>query len=141
MEAWKIWRHMRIGEIAQQVEVSASIIRHYEDLGLLPQPGRNSLGYRAYDEADLERIRLVVGARELGISLADIKDILAIYDNAEVPSQHIIDLLSERVANAEQHSHRLESVKRELCQLRDLALKLAQFDPAPIGPDVLQSVE
>jgi len=132
---------MRIGEIAQQVEFQASIIRHYEDKGLLPQPGRNAQGYRAYDEADLERIRLVVGARELGISLADIKDILAIYDKGEVPPRRIIELLSEKAADAEQRSHRLESFKRELSRLRDLAMKLEQHNTALIGPNALQSVE
>ena len=118
---------MKIGEIAQQLEVSTSIIRHYEGKGLLPPACRDWLGYRNYNQADLERIKLVVGARDLGISLADIREILAIYDKGQIPSPRILELLRQKASRAEQRRHRLASVKRELHRLRDLALRLNQF--------------
>lgn len=124
---------MRIGEVARQVRVSTSIIRHYERNGLLPPACRDALGYRDYSEADFERIKLVMGARDLGISIADIKEILATYDQGQTPSRRILELLGHKASEVEQRSRRLESVKLELCRLRDAALQLGQFDLAGAG--------
>lgn len=124
---------MRIGEIAQEVEVSTSIIRHYESQGILPPACRDSLGYRDYSQADLERIRLVVGARQLGISVADIREILAIDERGAIPSPRVLELLRRKAADVEQRRSRLEAVKRELYRLRDLALQLEQLSEARQG--------
>jgi DNA-binding transcriptional MerR regulator len=61
---------MRIGEMAQQVGLAPETLRYYEHLGLLPSPVRNSGGYREYGDEDAERLRLLVGLRQLDVPLS-----------------------------------------------------------------------
>ena len=124
---------MRISEVARVVEVSPSSIRHYEGNGLLPPACRDALGYRTYSQADLERIKLVTGARQLGISFADIKEILAIRDEHQSPSARILDLLREKASEVEQRNLLLASVRLELCRLRGAALERSPLDSARSG--------
>jgi DNA-binding transcriptional MerR regulator len=68
---------MRIGELAALAGVSTRTVRHYHHLGLLPEPERLANGYREYrlrDAVILARIRRLA---ELGVSLDEIRDILA----------------------------------------------------------------
>jgi DNA-binding transcriptional MerR regulator len=68
---------MRIGELAALVGVSTRTVRHYHHLGLLPEPVRLTNGYREYrlrDAVSLARVRRLA---ELGLSLDEIRDVLA----------------------------------------------------------------
>jgi len=68
---------MRIGELAELVGISTRAIRHYHRVGLLPEPARRGNGYRDYslrDAVELARVRRLV---ELGLSLAEVGDVLA----------------------------------------------------------------
>jgi DNA-binding transcriptional MerR regulator len=114
---------MRIGEIAHRVEVSPSIIRHYESRGIIPRPCRDSCGYREYDEADLERIQIIVGARRLGIALPDIKEILAIREQEGVPSLRVLELIDRKASEVEARTDRLRSSGLQLRHLYRLAVK------------------
>lgn len=62
---------MRIGILANQLGTTAHAIRFYEQRGLLPAAVRSSNGYREYGQADAERLRLLVGLRQLDIPLDD----------------------------------------------------------------------
>jgi DNA-binding transcriptional MerR regulator len=60
---------MRIGILARRLGISPHAIRFYERRGLLPAPERGSNRYREYTEADAERLRLLIGMRQLDIPL------------------------------------------------------------------------
>jgi DNA-binding transcriptional MerR regulator len=60
---------MRIGELARELGVSAHAVRFYEKSGWLPSPGRADNGYREYDRADLDHLRLLVDLRRLDLPL------------------------------------------------------------------------
>lgn len=62
---------MRISELARRAGVAPSAVRWYEEVGILPSPARTPSGYRAYDEDDLSRLRLVVSLRRLGLGPED----------------------------------------------------------------------
>ena len=62
---------MRIGTLAKELGTTSHTIRFYEQRGLLPAPVRTGNGYREYGEADAERLRLLIGLRQLDIPLAD----------------------------------------------------------------------
>lgn len=64
-----------IKEAAQLSGVSVKTLHHYDKIGLLiPQKGDN--GYRYYDEADLERLQVILFYKYLGFSLAEIAELL-----------------------------------------------------------------
>jgi DNA-binding transcriptional MerR regulator len=68
---------MRIGELAALVGVTTRTVRHYHHLGLLPEPARTSGGYRDYRLRDAVLLARVRRLAELGLSLDEIRDVLA----------------------------------------------------------------
>jgi hypothetical protein len=60
---------MYIGRFAQQAGTTAKTVRYYEEPGLLAGAARSETGYRLYGAADLERLRFVLGAKALGLTL------------------------------------------------------------------------
>ena len=60
---------MRIGVLAEQLGTTAYAIRFYEQRGLLPAPARTANSYREYTADDAERLRLLIGLRQLDIPL------------------------------------------------------------------------
>ncbi|TDB82847.1 MerR family transcriptional regulator [Actinomadura sp. KC216] len=68
---------MRIGELAALVGVSTRTVRHYHHLGLLPEPERLANGYREYRLRDAVVLARVRRLAELGLTLDEIKDVLA----------------------------------------------------------------
>lgn len=66
---------MRIGEVAGRAGVRVSLIRYYEQIGLLPQPERVS-GQRRYDETVLRRLSVIDVAQRAGLSLDEIRELV-----------------------------------------------------------------
>jgi len=67
---------MLIGDLARSLEVTPKTLRHYEQIGLVPQAERQRNGYRTYSNDAVRRARLVVGLRSLGLSLDAIRELL-----------------------------------------------------------------
>ena len=119
---------MQIQELAQHTGVSATTIRYYESIGLLPQPERRANGYREYNEADMDRVRLVAGARNLDLSLDDIREILALRDRREAPCRVLLDQLERKAIEIRRRIVQLQRLEKELRQLRALGLTFPMDD-------------
>ena len=108
---------MQINTFAQKTNLAAKTIRYYEEIGLLPPPKRLENGYRFYDERDIERARLVAGARRLDLSLDDIREILDLRDRQIAPCRVMLNKLAQK---AEEISHRIAELQHMEAELRDL---------------------
>ncbi|WP_176993469.1 MerR family transcriptional regulator [Nonomuraea jiangxiensis] len=73
-------RHVKIGQVAGEAGVSVDTVRFYERRGVLPAAERRPSGYRDFDAAAVERIRLAKGLQELGFTLDEVVDALAAHD-------------------------------------------------------------
>src|ERR687892_1604301 len=102
---------MRIGELAEQAGVSTKAIRYYEQIGILTPPARTASGYRSYDETTLGRLGFVRAAQAVGLTLGEIRRVIAFRDDGQAPCAHVTDLLRH-------HAAELEVRIRELQQLR-----------------------
>jgi MerR family transcriptional regulator, copper efflux regulator len=106
-----------IGEAADASGVSTKMIRHYEDIGVVPRPGRTPSGYRVYGEEDLHTLRFVKRARDLGFSMAEIKRLLALWKDRRRASAEVKRLAAKHIADLERRIAELESMRRALGHL------------------------
>jgi DNA-binding transcriptional MerR regulator len=123
---------VRIGQLAARTGVAVRTIRFYEHAGLLPAPPRSAAGYRSYDDDAITRLRFVRSAQALGLSLAEIGEVLRIRDYQGPPCTYVAELLGA-------HIHALDTRIAELAALRDeLRTRLppgAQPDPTRCHSD------
>ena len=89
---------MLIGEAAARGGVSRKALRLYEASGILLPPARTPAGYRVYPPETLALLAFVGQARRLGLSLAEIKEIVAIKRSGRVPCSHVRVLVQRRAA-------------------------------------------
>ncbi len=95
----------RIAEIAELSGFSASTLRYYEQAGVLAAPDRTPAGYRLYTDRDLERLRLIARAKNLGCTLTEIAELVRAWDDDECgPVKHRLrSLVHDKVAEVEAH--------------------------------------
>ena len=111
---------MKINQLANLTGVSPTTIRYYEKVGVLPEPNRGPNGYRDYELADMERLKLVLGARRLEFSLDDVTEIIAMRDRREAPCRKVLDKLSEKADEVAQRIVELQRLEQELRHLYEL---------------------
>jgi DNA-binding transcriptional MerR regulator len=97
---WKVKGDvMKIGELAAASGTTPKTIRFYEQAGVLPEPGRTASGYRDYGSEFVDRLAFVRRAQAAGLSLREIRQVLAIHDRGDVPCGHVRGVLTERLDN------------------------------------------
>lgn len=69
---------LKIGEVADRAGVNLQTIRYYEREGLLPEPPRLASGYRMFPQDAVQQVRFIKRAQELGFTLAEIKELMAL---------------------------------------------------------------
>lgn len=111
-------RKINIGDAAHASGVSAKMIRHYEEIGLIPKAKRSASGYRLYDESDVYTLQFVRTARTLGFSMTEIKKLLGLWRNKARKSTDV-------KAMALSHIGRLESKIQDLQKMVDTLRHLA----------------
>lgn len=108
---------MNIGEAAKQAQVSAKMVRHYESLGLLPAVGRTEAGYRQYTEQQVHTLRFIKRARDLGFSMAEIAELVALWQDKTRPSRRVKHIAAVHVAELDQRITELTAMRRTLQHL------------------------
>lgn len=103
-----------IGDLAKQVGMNPKTIRYYEDLGLLGAPERTESGYRLYGEPDLERLRFIQGAKVLGLTLAEVKEIIGVWSSGEAPCSRVSRVLDDKLEELDRRIAELTRFRDEL---------------------------
>ena len=108
---------MNIGEAAEVSGVSVKMIRHYEGIGLLPPAIRSGSGYRVYRPEDIHTLRFVRNARDLGFSLDEIGELLALWRDRSRASAEVKRLAE---AHATAIEAKIETMRAMVQTLRKL---------------------
>ncbi|MFD9704829.1 MerR family transcriptional regulator [Lentzea sp. NPDC059081] len=110
-------------QLADLAGTTLRTIRHYHDVGLLPEPERKANGYKSYGVTHLVRVLRIKRLTDLGLSLAQIADL---GDEDEHPGEALRELDAELAATVE----RLQRVRREI------AVILRQESPTDLPPEI-----
>lgn len=110
---------MNIGEAAKATGVSAKMIRYYETIGLTANAKRTEAGYRVYTENDVHALRFVRRARDLGFSVEQMTDLLALWRDRHRASAEVKSIALRQVAELERKAQMLEAMGKTLKYLAD----------------------
>ncbi|MGW0999509.1 heavy metal-responsive transcriptional regulator [Streptomyces sp. NPDC002523] len=118
---------MRTGELAAASGLTAKTIRFYEQARLLPEPPRTPGGYRDYPQQAVQRLAFVREAQSAGLTLAEIRSVLAVRDSGEAPCVHVAELVEQHLVDIER---RMAELRATRSALRTLAERAAATDPS-----------
>ena len=110
---------MTRGEIAERTGVTRETVRYYEKRGLIPSPARSDGGYRLYGKRYVRRLRFIGRAKQLGFTLEEIKDLLALRADAETTRDDVRAQAEEKLADVNEKITDLKRVRRALTSLTD----------------------
>lgn len=108
---------MRIGELARRARVNVQTVRYYERRGLLDDPRRRGTGYREYTDATLERLRFIRRAQELGFTLAEVAELLALRLDPHTRAADVKTRAEQKIASIETRIQDLERIRSALTHL------------------------
>jgi DNA-binding transcriptional MerR regulator len=126
MENAVLANRLKIGELAHLSGLSVKTIRYYEDIGLLaPTVERSSSGYRLFQSQVLNRLAFIKRAQSLGLSLQEIKPLLALHDRGELPCPEVKEQLQKKISEI---ASVMEALKTQQAELQSI-LKVWQEQP------------
>jgi len=108
---------VNIGAAARGSGVSQRMIRHYEQIGLIPAAPRRQGGYRDYSDADVHRLRFIANARDLGFPIAEIRALIDLWDDRSRSSAEVKALVQARSAEIGRRIAALEAMRSTLDDL------------------------
>lgn len=110
---------MTRGEVAERVGVNPETLRYYERKDLIPMPPRSDGGFRLYDESYVDRLRFIQRAKDLGFTLAEIRELLDLRVDEEATCR---DVRVQAEAKIEEVEAKIDDLK----QIRDALSTLAE---------------
>jgi DNA-binding transcriptional MerR regulator len=108
---------LSIGDLSRHTQVKIPTIRFYEEKGLIDDPVRSNGNQRRYEQSDLDRLMFIRHARALGLTLGEIRELIALNDHPDQPCEG-----ADRIA-----ADHLALVKDKIAQLRKLEKELKRI--------------
>ena len=108
---------LRAGQVADQLGVSVQTLHYYEREGLIPAAPRSEAGYRLFPPELIERLRFIRRAQALGLSLAEIKEMLVLVDIGESPCGRVQTALAEKLGEVDRRLEELTAFRNQLAEL------------------------
>jgi MerR family copper efflux transcriptional regulator len=125
-------QHFTIGALARRAGVGIDTIRYYERENLLPKPVRRASGYRDYGAETIARLRFIRRAKDLGFTLEEIRELLALSTDRERGVQNVKRRAEARLGDVEQRIRELQRMRRGLKQLIDACPGEGALEHCPI---------
>ncbi|PIE83645.1 MAG: Zn(2+)-responsive transcriptional regulator [Candidatus Contendobacter odensis] len=111
---------LKIGALSRLTNVSQDTLRFYEKHGLIQPHARSRAGYRLYSNDDIQRIRFILSAKEVGFTLKEIHELLALeVAREEASCRDVKSFIDEKIKTVNQRIRELQSIKKSLRILSD----------------------
>lgn len=116
---------LRIGEVAGRAGVNIQTLRYYERRGLLEEPERSSSGYREYPSEAVRLIRFIKRAQDLGFTLGEIEELIALRDGKGRRRSEVRALAETKMRDIDKKLAQLQAMRSALyglvesCACRD----------------------
>lgn len=123
---------MKIGELAKAAGVGIDTVRYYERRGLLATPLREASGYRCYRRADVAPLRFIRRAKQLGFTLTEIRELLALSGRRSADMGKLKATASVKLAQVEAKIVELERIRNGLRALVTACPGTGALDGCPI---------
>ena len=108
---------MRIGRVSREAGVNAQTLRYYERRGLLPKTSRLASGYREYDAATVGLVRFIKNAQELGFTLNEIRELIALRAKRSRSDEDVRRVATRKIEEMDRRIRQLTDMKDELAAL------------------------
>jgi Hg(II)-responsive transcriptional regulator len=122
---------MKIGELSKTTGVSIDTVRYYEKRGLIPLPARLASGYRHYTQHDVARLSFIVQAKELGFTLDEIGQLLALRSDGRACVE-IRNVAKSKAQAIDLKIQKLSRIRQTLLALSAQCENASDNDPCPI---------
>ncbi len=123
---------LTIGKLAKKAGVNIETIRYYERRKLIPEPPRRESGYRQYGPDFVIRIQFIKRAQELGFSLNEIAELLALRIDPETNCSEVRNRAESKITNIEGKIQTLQSMKQALVELVQVCNRNGTTGECPI---------
>ena len=120
---------MRIGELARSVDVNVETIRYYQRIELLELPEKPYGGMRSYNDQDLQRLRFIRRAQQLGFSLEDIRELLELSSS---DCERVEKLAAEKLGQVKAKLRQLRKIESILAKTVKQCASRKGNEPCPI---------
>lgn len=110
-------RTISIGQLAKAAGVGVETVRFYERKGLLDVPARKDSGYRQYDDGAVERLRFIRRAQQVGFTLKEIQDLLALRDDPDARRADVRERSAGKIADIDAKVRDLMAMRESLVSL------------------------
>lgn len=110
---------LTIGNAAKVSGLSAKMIRHYEQCGLLSDSIRTDAGYRLYNRQQLQQLGFIARARKLGFSLNEIQSLLQLWRDPDRESREVKQLAEQHLADIKKKISELQQMQEVLQELSE----------------------
>jgi Cu(I)-responsive transcriptional regulator len=107
-------KQLTIGDLAKATDTKVETIRYYERIGLLPAPARTYGNYRSYSPKHLGQLSFIRRARDLGFSLSQVRELLALSDQRRRSCEAVDVIAREHLAAVDRKLTDLAALRREL---------------------------
>jgi Hg(II)-responsive transcriptional regulator len=123
---------LTIGELARRAHVNRETVRYYERRKLLPRPSRTISGYRIFSDDALRRLRFVRHAKDLGFSLEEISELLALRVASANKCHRVRERTEAKIADIEKKIETLNEIKQALSELVAACSRRRKTNDCPI---------
>src|SRR5262249_40680181 len=101
---------LKIGEVSARSGLSVKALRYYGDIGIVRPHRRTRSGYRLYNPDVLKHLAFVRSAQALGLSLGEIREVIAMRDRGEAPCSHVLALIQRRAEELDERIVELQGL-------------------------------